>query len=178
MTDLRELITKVATFVENHMRKYDGSHDFNHIRRVVGLSHWIHSEITATTSNEPTSTLDLDVITLSALLHNVGDRKYLNEGEDAKTMVCDVLLNFGASQELADNVQIICGGVSYNSETKDPDHVVSLIAKHPELALVQDADRLDALGAIGIGRVVNVSLFPDPEMWILCQTQTVRPHDS
>ncbi|KAF8862155.1 HD domain-containing protein [Acephala macrosclerotiorum] len=153
MTDMRELISNVSAYVENYMSKYDGSHDFNHIRRVVGLSHRIHSEMTTTTSNVTAPTIDLDVVTLSALLHDVGDRKYLKEGEDAKTMVCDVLLNFGTSQELAETVQTICGGVSYSSEMKEMDHVVNLIAKHPELAVVQDADRLDALGAVGIGRV-------------------------
>lgn len=160
MTDMRELINKVSASVENYMSKYDGSHDFNHIKRVVGLAHRIYSEMAATTSNKTAPTLDLDVITLSALLHDVGDRKYLKEGEDAKTMVRDVLLKLGTSQDLAEKVQTICGCVSYNSEMKDLGHVVSLIAKHPELAVVQDADRLDALGAVGIGRVSQIICVP------------------
>lgn len=137
------------------MSHYDGSHDFNHIKRVVGLAHYIHSQMTELIPGKNTSTphLDLDVITLSALLHDVGDRKYVQDSENAQTMVRDVLLGFGASQALAEKVQVICLGVSYSSENKDLAYVIDLIARHPELAVVQDADRIDAIGAVGIGRL-------------------------
>lgn len=153
----RELINKTSKYVEQYMSQFDGSHDFNHIRRVLGTSHQIYSQITKTSvepslsnSNQP---LDLDIITLCALLHDVGDRKYLKEGENQKTLVQDLLLSFGADIELAMKVQTICLAVSHNEEKKDPVYVLDLIARYPELAVVQDADRLDAIGAIGIGRV-------------------------
>ncbi|TVY80666.1 Uncharacterized protein LSUE1_G004507, partial [Lachnellula suecica] len=98
-------------------------------------------------------TLDPTTITLSALLHDVGDRKYLQKGDDPSIMVRDLLLGFGAEQALAEKVQPICSGVSCSSEIKDRSHVRRLIAQHPELAVVQDADRLDAIGAVGVGRV-------------------------
>jgi uncharacterized protein len=94
----------------------------------------------------------LGIVTLSALLHDVGDKKYLKAGEDASRLVFEVLRSFGASEPLADKVQAICLGVSYSSEVKDPGRVVRLIEEHAELAVVQDADRLDAIGAVGIGR--------------------------
>ncbi|KAE8453145.1 hypothetical protein EG329_011212 [Mollisiaceae sp. DMI_Dod_QoI] len=152
---MQELITKVTSYVEKYMSNYDGSHDFDHIKRVVGLAHHIHSQMTTSPpkSNIPSPPLDLDVITLAALLHDIGDRKYIEEGQDEKTMVRELLLGLGASPELAARVQTICLGVSYSSEIKDFDHVVGLIARHPELAVVQDADRIDAIGAVGIGRV-------------------------
>jgi uncharacterized protein len=47
------LIPKVTAFVEKYMSKYDGSHDFNHIRRVVGLAHLIYTEINKSREHSP-----------------------------------------------------------------------------------------------------------------------------
>ncbi|WYZ41636.1 hypothetical protein EsH8_V_000531 [Colletotrichum jinshuiense] len=141
-----ELVAKVTKYVEAYMAKYDASHDFNHIKRVVSLAHRIH----ARSPSNPA--LDKHTITLSALLHDVGDRKYLQPGEDASTLISTVLQTLGADSQLAARVQTICLGVSYSSEIKDPARVRALVAEHPELAVVQDADRLDAIGAVGIGR--------------------------
>ncbi|KAH6713825.1 hypothetical protein DL95DRAFT_389851 [Leptodontidium sp. 2 PMI_412] len=156
MTNNEDLIEKVRDYVEIYMNKLDGSHDFNHIKRVVGLALLISSSITASTATNSTTSapsLDPTVITLGAMLHDVGDRKYLQEGQDPATQVRDLLLDFGATPSLAEKVQTICLGVSWNSEMKDPSRVMKLIAQYPELAVVQDADRLDAIGAVGIGRV-------------------------
>lgn len=145
------LIPKVTAFVQQYMSKYDGSHDFNHIKRVVGLAHLIYKRLTEEAPSH-TERLDLHVITLAALLHDVGDKKYLERGQDSNTLVLDTLLSFGTSVELAVKVQRIVVGVSYSSEIQDPAHVQAMIVKYPELAIVQDADRLDAIGAVGIGR--------------------------
>ncbi|KAF6826939.1 HD domain-containing protein [Colletotrichum musicola] len=140
-----ELVSKVTSYVEAYMAKYDPSHDFAHIKRVLSLAHRIHA------ASSP-ATLDKHVITLAALLHDVGDKKYLKPGEDASTLVSSILRSLGADEALADRVQAICLGVSYSSEIKDPARVTALIEKYPELAVVQDADRLDAIGAVGVGR--------------------------
>ncbi|CCD44441.1 putative hd domain-containing protein [Botrytis cinerea BcDW1] len=144
------LIAQVTAFVEKYMSAYDGSHDFNHIRRVVGLAHRIYKELKAERTGGPE--LDLQVVTLAALLHDVGDKKYLLPGQDSNTLVLSTLLSFGAEETLAVKVQRIVLGVSYSSEIKDLASVRGMIEKYPELAVVQDADRLDAIGAIGIGR--------------------------
>ncbi|KAJ4133638.1 hypothetical protein NW768_005226 [Fusarium equiseti] len=137
------LIGKVTAYVEQYMSNYDASHDFNHIKRVLRLSHHIQTHTPSTSRS---------LVTLAALLHDVGDKKYLRPGEDPSRMVASVLVSFGAPQDLADTVQTICLGVSYSSEIKNPAHTQSLVKKYPELAVVQDADRLDAIGAVGIAR--------------------------
>ncbi|KAI1389887.1 uncharacterized protein F4822DRAFT_217439 [Hypoxylon trugodes] len=141
------LVSSVTEYVKSYMANYDGSHDFNHIQRVVGLAKYIHDHLPETPPR------DRQIVVLSALLHDVGDKKYLKPGEDASTLVYQLLLSLGAAEQLASRVQTICLGVSYSSEIKNPTRVQDLIKSHPELAVVQDADRLDAIGSIGIGRV-------------------------
>lgn len=146
--DTDPLLLSVVQFVQQYMSQNDASHNFEHIQRVVGLAKYIYTHSTDLLRSQ----LDFRVITLSALLHDVGDKKYLKEGEDHTTMVRHLLQNLGASADLAQRVQTICLGVSYSNEMRDPDRVQRLIAIHPELAVVQDADRLDSIGAIGVGR--------------------------
>ncbi|KAI9900404.1 hypothetical protein N3K66_004666 [Trichothecium roseum] len=138
------LLSDVEEYVKGYMANYDPSHDYHHIRRVVALAQRIHAA-----TGSPTSR---DVVTLCALLHDVGDRKYLKPGEDGRTLVRDVLLSLGAGRALAGKVQAVCLGVSYTGEVADPEGARRLAAEHPELAIVQDADRLDAVGAVGVGR--------------------------
>ncbi|KAI6784379.1 HD domain-containingprotein [Emericellopsis cladophorae] len=139
------LIDEVTAYVREYMSHYDPSHDFRHIQRVVHLAMLIQADASSPPTSRP-------VVHLAALMHDVGDKKYLKPEEDASTLVASVLTSLGADSELAQTVQTICLSVSYSSEVKDPAHVARLIERHPELAVVQDADRLDAIGAVGIGR--------------------------
>jgi uncharacterized protein len=155
MSEPQELIKKVEGRVREFMAKYDASHDFNHIKRVVRRAYLIHDKIieAAIDAGSEAPKYDMATITLSAMLHDIGDRKYVQDGQDATTMVRDLLIEVGADEDLAQRVQTICLGVSYSSEIKDLEKVRKLIEQYPELAIVQDADRLDSIGAIGIGRV-------------------------
>lgn len=150
------LIVRVTAFVKGYMDRFDGSHDFSHILRVLGNAHHILSTLRNAHSplyDETASRLDETAITLAALMHDVGDRKYLRQGEDPSTLVLHKLLELGAAPSLAEKVQTICTNVSWTQEQKDPSHTKAIIKKFPELAVVQDADRLDSIGAVGIGRV-------------------------
>lgn len=129
------------------MAQYDGSHDFNHIKRVLGLAHLLRQQ-------EPAA-YDKDIVTLAALLHDVGDRKYLKPGQVGETMVRDVLLQMGAEQQVAERIQEIVNCVSYSSEIKPNglQKIYDSIEKYGrEIEVVQDADRLDAIGVVGAGR--------------------------
>ncbi|KAJ0107408.1 hypothetical protein J7T55_009373 [Diaporthe amygdali] len=153
LPDSDPLLQSVICFVRQYMSQNDASHNFEHIQRVVSLSQYIYTH-----SADPLRQhLDIRLITLSALLHDVGDRKYLKSDEDPYTMVYTLLRTLGAPEDLATRVQAICLGVSYSSEMKDPDRTRQLIRLHPELAVVQDADRLDSIGAIGVGRCFTFS---------------------
>lgn len=122
----KDLIPKVTSYVRTYMANYDPSHDYDHIRRVVRLAQRLHAAEPASPPRDPA------VVHLAALLHDVGDKKYLREGEDGATMVRDVLLGFGAGGELAERVQAICLGVSYSSEVADPGRVKALLERYPE----------------------------------------------
>jgi uncharacterized protein len=151
------LIPKVKKLVQEYMSAYDSSHDYNHILRVLSLSHRLEAEYRA---SNPTVSLDSEVIELAALLHDVGDHKYTPASQDKtkkNNPVDDVLQSFGANIETAGKVQIIVSHVSYSYEVKNPDKVQAVLKQFPELAIVQDADRLDALGAVGIGRCFTYS---------------------
>lgn len=144
---------------------YDASHDWSHIRRVLSLSLHLHS----IESLHSCPFYSHTIITLAALLHDCADRKYypkLYSRTDLAELLPLanpvrvhpenfarlILENHGAVPELADAVQEVINGMSYSAETADPSPTRLTLEKHPELAIVQDADRLDALGAVGIAR--------------------------
>lgn len=150
----------MSTFVDKCMSSHDPSHNPAHVHRVVNLAMTI---LQSEQNLHPTSIYSPEVVKLAALLHDIGDRKYLpaltsttnpdQETLDASKMVLKALLDHNAEETLAQKVQTIVSHVSYTTECKDPTKIQELIAgDYPELAIVQDADRLDAIGAIGIGR--------------------------
>ncbi|KAM0805056.1 HD domain-containing protein [Usnea florida] len=146
---MESLIEQVTHYVEEFMSNYDSSHDFTHIQRVLKLAKKIEA---CETSSDSTVRYNSDIITLASLLHDVGDRKYLRAGEDGETMVERILLRFNADAALASEVQAIVNHVSYTKEVKDPAKVQTFLSQHRELGVVQDADRLDSIGAFGVAR--------------------------
>ena len=144
-----ELISQVQLYVYNYMSRFDASHDYPHIIRVYNLARTISVREACLL---PPAYYNPSIIALASLLHEVGDRKYLMPGEDGTTMVENILLSLDAPACLAKEVQQIVSHVSYSSEIKNPSKIQEFMTVHPELAVVQDADRLEAMGAVGIGR--------------------------
>ncbi|CAK1362117.1 hypotheticalsprotein [Cercospora beticola] len=144
------LYQNIWDYVKEYMSRYDASHDFNHIRRVLALTkHILAEEIKA----NPSKQYDYQACILSALLHDVGDKKYAQPGENAEHLVSALLSKNGCPPKNVAKIALIVENVSYSNEIKRPQLVKAHINSHPELAIVQDADRLDAIGAVGIGRV-------------------------
>lgn len=113
----------------------------------------------------PRPSLSEPLVVLGALLHDVNDGKYLGRARGGRPAVVgeevvvveavdlvELLKGWGADDHLAVQVDRLCRAVSYSAEMRDPCLVRDLCREMPELAVVQDADRLDAMGAIGIGR--------------------------
>jgi uncharacterized protein len=148
-----QLIKKVTPWVEAYMGRFDSSHGYDHVVRVVGMARAIcRGENERMGRGKGQRRYGEDVVVLASLLHDVGDRKYLQPGEDGTTMVEGLLEGYGAEEGLAREIQGIVNHVSYSGEVRDPGSVLRALEEWPELAVVQDADRLDAIGAVGIGR--------------------------
>lgn len=161
---MEKLIAETEAYVKAYMNQYDASHNYQHIQRVRSLALKIENgerllSLKRRSGTEPSEKNsynhhNIDLIILASLLHDVGDKKYagLNKNEDDKATIASFLIGKAASEELARKVERIVMHMSYSSEIKDPQKVFDVVAQIPELAIVQDADRLDALGAVGIGR--------------------------
>ena len=102
-------------------------------------------------------------LTQTSLLHDVGDHKYLQPGENAENQIAEKLLEYGATPDLALKIQLLTKNVSFSNEIKSPRMMKAVLDQHPELGIVQDADRLDAIGAVGIGRTFAYGAAKQPD---------------
>ncbi|KAF1938466.1 hypothetical protein EJ02DRAFT_457852 [Clathrospora elynae] len=158
--DDKKLFVSINAFVYEYMSKYDNSHDYQHILRVTSNANRI---LQAELNSNPSAKYDTTTLFLAALLHDVGDHKYVKPGEDIENQIANTLLAQGANEELALKVQTIVKHVSYTLEIANPSSVASVLQRYPELAIVQDADRLDAIGAVGIARCFSFGAAKMPE---------------
>ncbi|MCF6139708.1 HD domain-containing protein [Flavobacterium sp. K77] len=149
-----QLITDTIAFVKQELQNAEGGHDWFHIERVYKNSLLIAK----------TEACDALVVQLGALLHDIADSKFHNGDETVGPRVAKEYLESKAvSQNVIDHVVLIIENISYkggNFEKK---------FSSKELDIVQDADRLDAIGAIGIARTFNYGGFKnrtlyDPEI--------------
>ena len=155
-----DLYKGVYGYVEEYMSRFDMSHDFKHILRVLALAkHILAEEIKA----NPWKKIQKQAVILAALLHDVGDSKYAQPGENSEHLIQDLLQKNGCPPRFVAKVALIVQHVSYSSEIKRPQLVKAILGAHPELAIVQDADRLDAIGAVGIARVFSYGASKAPE---------------
>jgi uncharacterized protein len=158
----KALFTSVNEFVHAYMSQpgHDNSHDYQHILRVTSNANRI---LDAELKANPSLSYDNTALFLAALLHDVGDRKYAKPGEDIENQISALLRERGASEDMAVKVQTIVKHVSYTHEIRNPEAVVSILQKYPELAIVQDADRLDAIGAVGVARCFSYGAAKCPD---------------
>ena len=151
----KQIILNTIDFVKETLEGAEGGHDWFHIERV-------YKNALLIAKNEK---VDLFVVQLGALLHDIADAKFYDGDESVGPKKAR---NFLESQQVEEtvisHVENIILFISYKSSF---DH--NRIFSSPELNVIQDADRLDAIGAIGIARCFNYGGFKnrtlyDPEI--------------
>lgn len=135
--DHEGIIRKTEAFVEETLAGMEGSHDIWHIRRVHAMAKRIAAEEGA----------DGLVVELGALLHDIADAKFHGGDEEIGPQKAREFLDgIGIDRTVAEHVERIIRNISYRKSLEGQEF------RSLELDVVQDADRLDALGAIGIAR--------------------------
>lgn len=145
-----EIIKQTIEFVKETLAEAEGGHDWWHIYRVWTLSKHVAE----------TEKVDLFVVELGALLHDIADCKF-HDGDESvgPQRARDFLTSLDVDVEVIEHVERIISNISF----KGGAHVQKF--KSSELDVVQDADRLDALGAIGIARTFNYGGFKGREIY-------------
>jgi len=139
--DNQTIINKTADFVKQTLMHAEGGHDWWHIYRV-----WKNAEHIA----REEGTVDTLVVELGALLHDIADSKFHDGDEEIGPKTArDYLVSLGLSSAVVEHVENIVRHISFKGSLEGQKWT------SPELAVVQDADRLDAIGAIGIARAFS-----------------------
>ncbi|MGE8342963.1 MAG: HD domain-containing protein [Flavobacterium sp.] len=145
-----QLIIKTIAFVKEKLNDAEGGHDWFHIERVYKNAILIARE----------TECDLTVVQLGALLHDIADSKFHNGDETIGPKTARAFLEKeNVDEDTIAQVVNIIENISYkggNFERK---------FSSVELDIVQDADRLDAIGAIGVARAFNYGGFKNRALY-------------
>jgi len=136
----QSLINKTIEFVKETLKDAEGGHDWWHIYRVWKLAIQIAEE-------EKVNTF---IVQLGALLHDIADSKF-NEGDEelGPKIASEFLKSQDVKPEVINEINLIIRNISFKNSFGEK------VSLSPELKVIQDADRLDAIGAIGIARTFN-----------------------
>ena len=147
---MKNHITLTINFVKEKLEGAEAGHDWFHIERVWKLSKKIAEKEGG----------NLEVIELSALLHDIADPKFHNGDETLALKISkDFLEEIHVEGELIEQVLFVIKNISFKNRAEAPENPPL------ELQIVQDADRLDAIGAIGIARTFNFGGFKNNLMY-------------
>lgn len=145
MTDT-QIVEETIAFVKETLKGAEGGHDWFHIQRVFKNTLLIAKD----------EQVNILVVSLGALLHDIADAKFHGGDESiGPKLATEFLTSLEVDPQVIDHVVKIIENISYKSSLEPgKDKFTS-----QELAVVQDADRLDAIGAIGIARAFNYGGF-------------------
>ena len=144
------LLEHTIVFVKQQLQNAEGGHDWFHIERVYNNALQIAK----------TEDVDPIVVALGALLHDIADSKF-HDGDEAigPKIAREFLLKHKVPEETISHVVHIIENISFSKSLGD------ISFSSLELDVVQDADRLDALGAIGIARCFNYGGFKNRTLY-------------
>ena len=143
----QEIIHQTIEFVKTQLKDAEGGHDWFHIERVYNNALLIAK----------TETVDGLIVALGALLHDIADSKFHDGDETVGPKIArEFLFNLNIDSIVIEHVIKIIENISFKSSLNTTQKF-----KSPELDVIQDADRLDAIGAIGIARCFNYGGFKD-----------------
>ena len=146
----KDILIKTEEYVKETLKNAEGGHDYWHIYRVHKLAKHIAKEEKA----------DLFIVELGAYLHDIADSKFYNGDETVGPKKAkDFLESLKVNEEIILHVIKIIENISFKGGKHEQKF------KSKELDIVQDADRLDALGAVGIGRAFNYGGHMGREMY-------------
>lgn len=145
-----EIILATIEFVKEKLANAEGGHDWWHIERVYNNALSIAKSEKA----------DLLTVSLAALLHDIADSKFNDGNEEiGPEIAIKFLQSIQVDQEIITHVENIIRNISFKGGN------FTKTFTSTELAVVQDADRLDAIGAIGIARAFNYGGFKNREIY-------------
>ena len=139
-----EFVEITVAFVKEKLKDAEGGHDWFHTERVYKNAIHIASE----------EEVDPLIVALGALLHDIADSKFNNGDETIGPAIArDFLSKIQLDEKRIDHVVQIIENISFKGGRQKRNF------SSKELDVVQDADRLDAIGAIGIARCFNYGGF-------------------
>ena len=146
------IITATIAFVKKELKNAEGGHDWFHIERVYKNTILISKD----------EKVDTFIVSLGALLHDIADPKFYNGDETiGPKIAAEFLKKENVNSKTITHVINIIKYISFkNSLSKTSKKFTS-----KELEVVQDADRLDAIGAIGIARCFNYGGFKNRTLY-------------
>lgn len=143
-------IEQTVSFVKQQLHNAEGGHDWWHIERVWKLAKTIALQ----------EEVNLQVVELAAILHDIADSKFNNGDENIGPETAAAFLKqLEVDEVTANHVINIIKNISYKGGKTQGTF------SSKELDVVQDADRLDAIGAIGIARTFNYGGFKNREIY-------------
>lgn len=154
----KEIIAETIDFVKTTLQGAEGGHDWWHIERVWSL---------AKTIAEKEAGANMFVVELAALLHDIADSKFHGGDESiAPKKAADFLATLGVAPDIIAQVVYIINNISFKNTLEKNTLEKNTLKKNTlELQIVQDADRLDAIGAVGIARCFNYGGFKNRELY-------------